>query len=135
MPFLSCQANMETRTHAWWNQEIKQVTCANCHSLHDQRVESPVKTRVLARQDSESLIRLAGRGLGAGRPGGSAQAQLERLRIEKEKRLETTWGRYLAPIVNRLSNDPQLTPAWANGARGEEWVGGNLERLLGNRAL
>jgi hypothetical protein len=37
--------------------------------------------------------------------------------------------------VKRLSHDPQSTRAWAAGAQGEEWVGGNLERLLSNKAL
>ena len=28
----SCQTKLEARYHTWWNQESKQVTCANCHS-------------------------------------------------------------------------------------------------------
>jgi len=41
----------------------------------------------------------------------------------------------LAPIVKRLSDDPRSTQAWASGAWGEQWVGGNLERLLGDTAV
>ena len=100
----------------------------------DQGSESPVKTGALAMQDRDSPTGLTIR-VGAGRPGGSAQAQFDRLHIEREKRLEASWGRYLAPIVKRLSDDPQSTRAWASGAWGEEWVGGNLERLLGAKAL
>lgn len=131
----SCQAKLKPGTQGWWNQEIKQVICTSCQSDHDQKIQSPVNTSALATQDSESPNGLTARGVDAGRPGGSTRGQFERLHIEREKRLEATWGRYLAPIVKRLSDDPQSTRAWASGAQGEEWVGGNLQRLLGNKAL
>jgi hypothetical protein len=55
--------------------------------------------------------------------------------MRREERIEANWGKFLAPVVKRLSDDPQSTRAWATGAWGEEWVGGNLERLLGDRAV
>jgi Zn ribbon nucleic-acid-binding protein len=131
----SCQTKLETGTPAWWNQEVKQVTCADCHSCSHHGSDAPLKVEALARQDSGSATELTIRGVGVGEPGGSARAQFERLHLQREQRIEATWGRYLAPMVKRLSDDPLSTRAWASGASGEQWVGGNLERLLGNRAL
>jgi hypothetical protein len=71
----------------------------------------------------------------AGRPGRSAQVAYERRHMRREERIDARWGKHIAPIVKRLSDDPQSTRAWANGAWGEEWAGGNLERLLGGRAV
>jgi len=131
----SCQKKLETGTNAWWSPEIKRITCANCHSRDNQGTESALKKGALARQERKRPTEQTVCGVGVGQPGGSAQAQFERLPIQREKRIEATWGKCLAPIVKRLSDDPKSTRAWASGARGEEWVGGSLERLVGDDTL
>ncbi|MGO9581593.1 MAG: nuclease-related domain-containing protein [Acidimicrobiales bacterium] len=131
----SCQSKLEARIYAWWDLNVKQVTCVSCRSRSSQGSESPVKTGALTTNDSAIRTGLNSRGIDPGRPGGSAQAEFERRHSQREKRVEANWGRYLAPIVKRLSDDPQSTRAWASGAWGEEWVGGNLERLLGDTAV
>lgn len=127
----SCLTKLEVGSPAWWNHEIKQVTCTTCYS---GCTNSPSKKGSLTAPPLQRPTCEAGPGP-FGRPGESARVQFERLHMQREKRIEATWGRYLAPIVKRLSNDPQPIRAWATGAWGEQWVGGNLERLLGDRAL
>ena len=83
----------------------------------------------------DSLADPRAESLDTGRPGRSAQAAYERRHMRREERIDANWGRFLAPVVKRLSDDPQSTRAWAKGAWGEEWVGENLERLLGSRAV
>jgi hypothetical protein len=83
----------------------------------------------------ESLTEPKASLLDTGQPGRSAQVAYERRHMRREERIDARWGKHVAPIVKRLSDDPQSTRAWANGAWGEEWVGGNLERLLGGRAV
>lgn len=131
----SCQSRLEARISAWWNPDVKHVTCESCHSRDGQGGETPIKTGALATNDMYSASDLRPCNVAVGRPGGSANAEFERLHMQREKRIEANWGRYLAPVVKRLSEDPQSTRAWASGAWGEEWVGNNLERLLVDNAV
>jgi hypothetical protein len=119
----SCRTKLVTGTPAWWNREVKQVRCEDCHSRGNQGCDTPLHAGALAKHENGSAMQLTVPGAGSGQPGRSALAQFERLHMHREQRIEATWGRYLTPIVKRLSDDPQATRFWATGAWGEQWVG------------
>jgi hypothetical protein len=91
------------RIYAWWDHDVKQVTCVNCHSHDDQVSESPVKTDALTMNDRDIPARLKFCAVDAGRPGGSAQAEFKRRHLQREERIEANWGRYLASIIRAIS--------------------------------
>lgn len=71
-----------------------------------------------------------------GEAGASARKEHERRRAKHEQRLEERWGTgRLGRIAKALSDDPQSTKAWAQGAAGEERVASVLEQRLGVRAV
>jgi len=99
----SCQTRFMARIYAWWDHDVKQVTCVNCHSHDDQVSESPVKTDALTMNDRDIPARLKFCAVDAGRPGGSAQAEFKRRHLQREERIEANWGRYLASIIRAIS--------------------------------
>lgn len=71
-----------------------------------------------------------------GRPGASARAEHERRHANREARIEQKWGTgRIGKVAKFLSDDPQTTKAWAQGATGEERVAQVLHEHLGERAI
>ncbi len=66
--------------------------------------------------------------------GGSARHKYERLHQAREERIDRQWGR-LSGVVKFLSDDPQLTRAWAKGSEGERRLAAHLLRVVGDRAV
>lgn len=69
-----------------------------------------------------------------GTPGASARDRHERLRRRDDDRRRRRFGR-LAPVVAFMAGPKQSTEAWARGADGEERIGGNLSRAVGDRGV
>lgn len=66
----------------------------------------------------------------------SARKEHERRRAKREAQIENKWGTgRLGRIAKALSDDPQSTKAWAQGAAGEERVAKVLADRLGDRAV
>lgn len=71
-----------------------------------------------------------------GDPGRSAQDEYERRHAKHEAQIEAKWGTgRIGRVAKRLSDDPQTTKAWAQGAAGEERVAQVLSDRLGEAAV
>lgn len=69
------------------------------------------------------------------RAGASAQREFERRVAAREGRIRTRFGQRLGGLVLALTDEPQATRAWAQGARGEREVARALAGLAGVRLL
>ncbi|HEX3796991.1 MAG TPA: nuclease-related domain-containing protein [Acidimicrobiales bacterium] len=79
-----------------------------------------------------------GRSAGAidrGQPGASARAEYTRRREADDAHRREVFGRYLAPVVKAFTGERRSTWAWEVGGRGEEMVGGYLNRVVGDHGL
>jgi len=71
-----------------------------------------------------------------GEAGASARQEHQRRQAKREARIEEKWGTgRLGRIAKALSDDPQTTKAWAQGAVGEEQVAKILADHLGEDAV
>lgn len=71
-----------------------------------------------------------------GEAGASARKEHQRRQAKREARIEEKWGTgRLGRIAKALSDDPQSTTAWAQGAAGEERVAKVLADRLGDTAV
>lgn len=67
-----------------------------------------------------------------GTAGSSARREYERRKAKDEERIREKWGR-LGNLAVSLSDQPQHTTAWKQGAIGEERLGAQLDTLAGDR--
>lgn len=58
----------------------------------------------------------------------------EQRRQRREAEIDKKWGR-MSRVVKLLSDDPQSTKAWAQGAQGEAMLASHLLRTLGPRTV
>lgn len=110
---VTCRAILPVKTEAVWDQAARVVCCVACS-------ETPVAPVL-----SERSLSVAG---------ASAQAEFERRHQKRDRRLEARWGA-LAGIAKTLSDDPQSTRSWAQGADLKRRTAADLGRLLGDRAV
>ncbi|MFV0317068.1 MAG: nuclease-related domain-containing protein [Microthrixaceae bacterium] len=74
--------------------------------------------------------------LDLGVAGASARREYDRRHAKREQKLEETWGTgRIGKVAKFLSDDPQTTKAWAQGARGEERLAKVLQDSLGESAV
>lgn len=62
----------------------------------------------------------------SGDAGASTQLEFERRKQQRETAIDARWGRF-AGVVKALTDDPQSTLAWAQGASGERRLAAALE--------
>lgn len=133
----ACGVDLPVRAEAVWDKTEKVVFCLDCigptavaefsprtggsHVGPPTQVERPDPGSPFQPERPDSA-------------GGSAQAEHDRRRQRREARLEAQWGR-LAGVAKFLSDDPQSTRAWAQGAEGERRLAAHLARTLGDRAV
>lgn len=79
----------------------------------------------------------SGRGpIDTGVPGASARAEFEQRKAKRRREVEDRWGTgRIGRIAQRLTDDPQSTKSWSQGAAGEERVAQVLATRLGDRAV
>ena len=119
---------------ARWDYSAKQASCLSCPIDTPTGQTSPATlAEALPPLPSDSQ---AGAPIDLGRPGASARKEYERRHAKREKQVEAKWGTgRLGSIAKFLSDDPQSTTAWAQGARGEELVAQVLHDQFGDRAV
>jgi len=121
-----CGAQLEAGITAVYDRRTKTVQCPPCRdgssAVVEPRPPSP------ASPDPDPLD--------AGRAGASARREYERRSAKRETRIREAHP-HLGGLILALSDDPQSTTAWAQGARGEELLGARLDGLAdrGVRAL
>lgn len=67
--------------------------------------------------------------------GASARREYERRKATRETRVKDRLGKRLGGVVLALTDDPQSTKAWAQGARGEEALAQSLAAVPGVSVL
>jgi hypothetical protein len=133
----SCSAPLPAGTAAQWDSAAKAVTCLSCveqgapPSEPASPVEPPSQNDVgtpTATTESPTID--------IGVPGASARKEYERRRAKREHQIEEKWGAgRLGRFVKAISDDPQSTTAWSQGAKGEERVAEILHDRLGDHAV
>jgi hypothetical protein len=132
-----CAAPLPAGTTAQWDSAAKVVTCLPCveqatprHAPTDPD-ESPAQTGVDTPTEPP-----ANTAIDIGIPGASARKEYERRRGIREQRIEEKWGDgRIGRLVKAVSDDPQSTTAWSQGAKGEERVAEILHERLGDHAV
>ena len=133
---------MPAGTKAQWDSTAKAVTCLEC--VDNPKSKQPPVPALPADQpepvaqpespptepDTQAPT------VDAGTPGASARQEFARRQANREKQIEQTWGTgRIGKIAKFLSDDPQTTKAWAEGAKGEERVAKILHERLSDTAV
>jgi hypothetical protein len=67
--------------------------------------------------------------------GGSAAREFERRTAKRQATVKNRFGNRLGSVILALTDEPQTTQAWAQGARGEEELAESLAGVSGVRVL
>jgi hypothetical protein len=121
----TCSCHLPVGMKAQWDSVAKAVTCLACVDREppDAAPSSGPPTVDPAPIDP-------------GRPGASARAEHQRRQTKRAAQIDERWGTgRLGKLAKFLSDDPQTTKAWAEGASGEERVARVLHERLGDRAV
>lgn len=113
---LQCGTAVGAGTRAWWDGSAKTVTCADCHHTGD----AP------APPTSESTNTAVA--------GASARREGERRKTAREDRVRRAHPK-IGGFLLAVTDEPQSTAAWGKGAKGEEKVGGILDRYAEQHRL
>lgn len=135
-----CSADLPARTAAIYDRQSKTVRCLDCHPTRqladplviDLREESPpppadegsTGASTPAEEPSmpaESAV--------TGAAGASARREFERRKARREDRIRGKHPR-IGRVILALSEEPQSTRAWDQGAIGEERLGHRLDGLV-----
>lgn len=147
-----CGTALPEGTKAQWDSAARTVTCLGCAEDAAARplleaAEHPEKSADATAGDGGSVQgdvadagtdppAAAAATIDTGVAGLSARKEHDRRRAKREAQLEEKWGTgRLGRIAKALSDDPQSTKAWAQGAAGEERVAKVLADRLSERAV
>lgn len=127
-----CSDELAAGTSAYWDADAKTVTCVGCHSTQETTTREGPTARASEQAGSPaepSGIPATPSQLERGKPGASARRRYEKLHDQREQHVKGKLGRRLGGVYLALSEEPQSTVAWAQGAHGERLLGGFLEKL------
>jgi hypothetical protein len=132
---IDCDTQLPAGTKAEWDSDLRTVTCIACA---DARPAPPADITISAsaevvRPPPVEVPESEPSPIDVGVPGASARKEHERRQVKRERQIEEKWGTgRLGKIAKALSDDPQTTKAWKDGAVGEERVAQILEKRLGD---
>lgn len=131
-----CSTDLPAGAAAYWDAEAKTVTCLGCHGS-DQPAGAIESTDVEPAEcaPAEAYPSEVPPDLDRGKPGASARRRYEKLHDKRDKEARDRFGRRLGGLYLGLTNEPQSTVAWAQGARGERLLGEYLESLNDNSTI
>ena len=119
---LCCSVPIPAGTPALWDATDKEVTCLACIgalTAHDAVVD-PATTAPPAGLAS---MPVDSRAIDVGDPGRSAREEHARRQSKQKANIEQKWGTgRIGKVAKFLSDEPQTTKAWAQGATGEERI-------------
>ena len=138
-----CGASLPAGTRAEWDAEAKAVICLNCATTDStspptsEAAASPLPPPFAPPAPQAGLTGPPSPPpIDTGEAGASARKEHDRRRAKRDDRIEDKWGTgRLGRIAKALSDDPQSTKAWAQGASGEEKVAKVLADRLGDTAV
>lgn len=132
---VECDTELPAGSKAEWDSDQRTVTCLTCV---DARPAPPTGTAAAppAPVPPPPINEPEPPPIDVGVPGASARKEHQRRQAKHEKRIEEKWGTgRLGKIAKALSDDPQTTRAWKEGAVGEERVAQILQERLGESAV
>ena len=124
-----CGTDLSAGTKAVYDRVGKTVRCVGC--VHEPgRLEPPVVVDVRDHVTGPNVGVAEGATLADARgvAGSSARRECERRKARREDRIRTQHPK-LGGLILALSDDPQSTRAWDEGAIGEERLGARLDTL------
>lgn len=132
----SCATSVPAGTRAQWDAAAKAVTCLACLDQPVEPVTPEAESDSVPAPPDSTALHPDTAAIDIGVPGASARKEFERRRAKREQRIEEKWGSgRLGRFVKAVSDDPQSTTAWAQGAKGEERVAEILHERLGDHAV
>lgn len=141
----TCSVELPVGSHAEWDSDTRVVTCSACVEARPPQstpieaplVETSQDIRPAAPADEEvPATPVAPASIDLGVAGASARKEHERRQAKNTKRIEAKWGTgRIGRIAKAISDDPQSTRAWKEGAVGEERVAQILQERLGGTAV
>lgn len=139
-----CGAELPVGTRAEWNSDLRVVTCVPCVEARPPAPMAPSDEMAapapppgsVSSESVDSVVEEGPAPIDVGVPGASARQEHQRRQAKRERRIEEKWGTgRLGRIAKALSDDPQSTRAWKEGAIGEERVAQVLTERLGDTAV
>jgi hypothetical protein len=109
-----CGRPLEQGTEALHNPALKNVWCFECRG--------PAKVLLPTVEPGPIQAGVAGK---------SAQREYERRVAKREAKVKERFGNRLGGVVLAITDDPQSTKAWAQGAKGEQKVAESLAKVPG----
>ena len=130
-----CSAPIPAGTSALWDATAKEVTCLSCvGALTTDDVVAEPATPVTPAELASTPVDC--RAIDIGDPGRSAREEHSRRQAKQKAKIEQKWGTgRIGKVAKFLSDEPQTTKAWAQGATGEERVAQVLHKRLGEAAV
>jgi hypothetical protein len=149
-----CNSQLPAGTRAEWDAEARAVTCLGCAASAPEPTPAvtpapplpatpeateappPPPTPAAPSAPLPTTPAEAPPPIDTGEAGASARKEHQRRQAKREAHLEEKWGTgRLGRLAKALSDDPQSTKAWAQGAVGEERVAKTLADRLGDTAV
>lgn len=139
-----CGAELPVGARAEWNSDLRVVTCVPCVEARPPAPMAPSDEMAapapppgsVSSESVDSVVEEGPAPIDVGVPGASARQEHQRRQAKRERRIEEKWGTgRLGRIAKALSDDPQSTRAWKEGAIGEERVAQVLTERLGDTAV
>jgi len=118
-----CGTSLAARVEAIYERSTKTVRCVTC-SPAEVRWSSDGEERAGVSRPSPVVAEP----IDVGTPGGSARRQFERRHANREARIREKHPK-IGGFLLAISDDPQSTTAWDQGALGEERLGQRLNEL------
>lgn len=134
-----CSTPLAAGMQAQWDPVARAVTCFSCAEATLPARSSTETVDASGEQPQPSAadpIEARPLEIEAGTPGASARAEHRRRQAKREQQIEQKWGTgRIGKVAKFLSDDPQTTRAWEEGAKGEERVAKILHEHLSDRAV
>lgn len=126
---VACSTLLQRRTEAWWYADKKEIVCTSCRPADANSVS---ESQELALAEVEAigaapLTTLGQAGASARRESNRRKERREQLTLKKHPRV----GR----LILRVTDEPQSSRAWGEGAGGEEALGMRLTALASERLV
>jgi len=120
-----CHAELPARTEAIYERGTKTVRCLDCDSIvppaDQRRGPEPLEVEPHVRSDPST-----------GAAGASARREFDRRKLKREERVRSQHPK-IGGLLLGITDDPQSTRAWEQGAVGEERLGTRLDSLVSEK--
>lgn len=117
---VACGSALASGVQAFYDPATKTVHCLECPT---------------ATNGPSSFSHATPASFDAGVAGASAEREFERRKASDERRVKSRFGKRLGGFIYALSEEPQSTRAWAQGAEGEQRLAKSLAKVKGIRVL